>query len=95
MQLAHSQSVQLGCLIFQCEDAIGTPVQTGVKREDEQAFARLNGDNSLFCEDAARRLKGFLNGLDKVQGYHFKVEHQKSLHAHNAVVIDQKYPSGS
>ena len=36
------------------EAALGTPVQTAVKREDEQAFARLNGRNLMFCEDAPR-----------------------------------------
>jgi GTP cyclohydrolase I len=77
-------------LIFQLEEAIGTPVQTAVKREDEQEFAKLNGNNLMFCEDAARRLKQFLENVNYVTDYWFKVEHQESLHAHNAVVIDQK-----
>ncbi|TDF39279.1 GTP cyclohydrolase I FolE2 [Alteromonadaceae bacterium M269] len=80
----------IDALIFQFEQAIGTPVQTAVKREDEQEFARLNGNNLMFCEDAARRLKQFLESLDFVPDYWFKIEHQESLHAHNAVVIDQK-----
>ena len=50
----------------------------------------LNGNNLMFCEDAARRIRGFLESLDFVADYWFKVEHQESLHAHNAVVIDQK-----
>ncbi len=41
-------------LIDQCEQALGTPVQTAVKRADEQAFAALNGSNLMFVEDAAR-----------------------------------------
>lgn len=77
-------------LILQLESAIGTPVQTTVKREDEQAFAKLNGENLMFCEDAARKLDSFLNHLEGVADYWFKVEHQESLHAHNAVVIHQK-----
>ena len=77
-------------LIFEIEEVIGTPVQTAVKREDEQEFAKLNGNNLMFCEDAARRLKKFLEDLSYVTDYWFKVEHQESLHAHNAVVIDQK-----
>jgi GTP cyclohydrolase I len=28
--------------------------------------------------------------MDEITDYWFKVEHQESLHAHNAVVIDQK-----
>ena len=77
-------------LIMQLEQAIGTPVQTAVKREDEQAFARLNGENLMFCEDAARKLDVFLNKKHYIADYWFKVEHQESLHAHNAVVIHQK-----
>nr|WP_010130926.1 GTP cyclohydrolase FolE2 [Microbulbifer agarilyticus] len=83
----------LASLVQQTEETIGTPVQTMVKRRDEQEFARLNGDNLMFCEDAARRIKGMLENADWVKDYWFKVEHQESLHAHNAVVIDQKYPS--
>ncbi|CAD5253946.1 GTP cyclohydrolase FolE2 [Alteromonas sp. 38] len=85
-----SQIENLDKLIFQFEDVIGTPVQTAVKREDEQEFARLNGRNLMFCEDAARRVKGYLESLESITDYWFKVEHQESLHAHNAVVTDQK-----
>ncbi|MGY0627542.1 MAG: GTP cyclohydrolase FolE2, partial [Paraglaciecola chathamensis] len=42
-------------LIDLIENALKTPVQTAVKRADEQEFARLNGHNLMFCEDAARR----------------------------------------
>lgn len=78
-------------LIASFEDAIGTPVQTAVKREDEQAFAKLNAENLMFCEDAARKIKRMLEEeMSFVEGYWYKVEHQESLHAHNAVVIDAK-----
>ena len=62
-----------------------TPVQTAVKREDEQEFARLNGTNLMFCEDAARRVAGWLDDSDFVYGYWARMEHQESLHSHNAV----------
>ena len=84
----------LSAFIFELEQAIGTPVQTAVKRSDEQAFAKLNGENLMFCEDAARRIKLSLEQADFVQNYWFKVEHQESLHAHNAVVIDSNYAGG-
>jgi GTP cyclohydrolase I len=77
-------------LIEQIETALGTPVQTAVKRNDEQEFARLNATNLMFCEDAARRIKYHLDQKDSVQNYRFKIEHQESLHAHNAVVIHNK-----
>lgn len=80
----------LSSLILKLEQEIGTPVQTAVKRIDEQEFAKLNAENLMFCEDAARRIKNALEGMSFVNNYWFKVEHQESLHAHNAVVIDQK-----
>ena len=81
----------LSALIVELETVIGTPVQTAVKRVDEQDFARLNAENLMFCEDAARRIKGSLERMDAVAEYWLKVEHQESLHAHNAVVVDQKH----
>ncbi|MFP6862661.1 GTP cyclohydrolase FolE2, partial [Pseudomonas sp.] len=47
-------------LIDAAEQALGTAVQTAVKRADEQAFALANGQNLMFCEDAARRLHSAL-----------------------------------
>lgn len=62
-----------------------TPVQTAVKREDEQEFARLNGTNLMFCEDAARRVAFWLDNEKEVIGYWARMEHRESLHSHNAV----------
>ena len=78
-------------LIMALEDVLATPVQTVVKREDEKAFAQLNAENLMFCEDAGRRLKQALDANELFTDYWFKIEHQESLHAHNAVVIDQKF----
>lgn len=77
-------------LIEDLEDALSTPVQTVVKREDEQEFALRNGQNLMFCEDAARRLKAVLEGLSEVQDYRIEVSHFESLHPHNAVSIVRK-----
>lgn len=70
-------------LIDLCEAALSTPVQTYVKREDEQQFALRNGANPMFVEDASRRLIQALTA----QGYsgYLKVEHQESLHGHDAI----------
>lgn len=78
-------------LIKEIETTLGTPVQTAVKRSDEQAFAKLNAENLMFCEDAARRLKQYLNSKANIAYYYMKIEHQESLHPHNAVVIDEKH----
>lgn len=89
LSLGDNDWPNLSSLILQMEGIIGTAVQTAVKRVDEQAFAKLNAENLMFCEDAARRIKFALERMSFVKHYWFKVEHQESLHAHNAVVIDQ------
>lgn len=91
MSLDSDSWPDLPSLIMQFEEVIGTPVQTAVKRSDEQEFARLNASNLMFCEDAARRIKQSLEQMPFVKDYWLKVDHQESLHAHNAVVIDQKF----
>ncbi len=77
-------------LIDRVEHALGTPVQTAVKREDEQAFALANGSNLMFCEDAARRIQKTLDADDRLTDFHIRVEHQESLHPHDAVAYASK-----
>ncbi len=67
------------------EDALKTPVQTAVKREDEQEFARLNGQHPMFVEDALRIMKDALRPLSGVESFTIKTHHYESLHAHDAV----------
>ncbi|MBW3549858.1 MAG: GTP cyclohydrolase FolE2 [Proteobacteria bacterium] len=75
----------LTALIDALEHALGTPVQTAVKREDEQAFARLNAANLMFCEDAARRVAAVLSSDPRIERFAADVEHYESLHPHDAV----------
>lgn len=70
-------------LIDAAEAALGTPVQTAVKRLDEQAFARLNGGHLMYVEDAARVLHAALLPSYALRGV--RVRHLESLHAHDAV----------
>ncbi|MEN1940883.1 GTP cyclohydrolase FolE2 [Luteimonas sp. MJ174] len=72
-------------LVDAIEAALGTPVQTAVKREDEQAFARANADNLMFCEDAARRVAAVVSSSRHVARFDVTVSHFESLHAHDAV----------
>lgn len=76
--------IPLNKYISLVEDVLKTVVQAAVKREDEQEFARLNGQNLLFCEDAARRIKQALQQDDDLQGYWLRVHHHESLHPHDA-----------
>ncbi|WP_434559634.1 GTP cyclohydrolase FolE2 [Pseudomonas sp. Z4-20] len=72
-------------IIDEAEKALGTAVQTAVKRADEQAFALANGQNLMFCEDAARRLNRALRSVPSVTSFDVRVVHAESLHAHDAV----------
>jgi GTP cyclohydrolase I len=72
-------------IINDAEAALGTAVQTAVKRADEQAFALANGQNLMFCEDAARRLNLALKRSPGINAFHLRVVHAESLHAHDAV----------
>lgn len=72
-------------LVDAIEAALGTPVQTAVKREDEQAFAELNAANLMFCEDAARRVAAALSADARIERYDVTVAHFESLHPHDAV----------
>lgn len=83
----QSDYFPLESIINTIEQSLKTPVQTAVKREDEQEFARLNGENLMFCEDAARRIKQSLMEQDDINDFWVRVEHQESLHPHNAVAI--------
>ncbi len=82
-------------LVDLAEEALGTPVQAAVKREDEQAFADRNGSNLMFCEDAARRLRAALERDDRVVDWRVAVRHEESLHPHDAVaVVTKGLPGG-
>lgn len=77
-------------LVDLIENSLQTPVQAAVKREDEQEFARLNGQNLMFCEDAARRLQYSMNQSTEFEDFWLKINHLESLHAHDAVSITTK-----
>lgn len=76
---------QYGDLIDVVEEALQTAVQGAVKREDEQEFALRNGQNLMFCEDAARRVKEALDNKAGILDYVAEFSHVESLHPHNAV----------
>jgi GTP cyclohydrolase I len=81
----YLDDLPLIALINDAEAALGTAVQTAVKRADEQAFALANGQNLMFCEDAVRRLNLALKRSPGINAFHLKVVHAESLHAHDAV----------
>jgi GTP cyclohydrolase I len=87
---SYEDGFPISDLIHVIESTLKTAVQTAVKREDEQEFARLNGSNQMFCEDAARRVKNILNQQSKFVDFWVRIEHIESLHAHDAVAMCTK-----
>ncbi len=67
--------------------ALGTETQVMVKREDEQAFAELNGAKVKFVEDAARLLYAHLIEDSRVIDFRIVCSHFESLHSHDAVAV--------
>jgi GTP cyclohydrolase I len=85
VRLAAGFDLPVAELVAMLERALATPVQTAVKREDEQAFAKLNAENLMFCEDAARRIRAALDTDPRIAGYRIRAAHHESLHPHDAV----------
>ena len=78
-----------------CLRALHTETQVMVKREDEQAFAELNGAYYKFVEDAARLLFAEFNADPRVLDFRITCAHLESLHSHDAVsVIVKGVPGG-
>jgi GTP cyclohydrolase I len=90
VRLAETPKLPLAELIDGIESALATPLQTAVKREDEQEFARLNGENLMFCEDAARRIYAALDGDERYTAFRICCAHFESLHPHDAVAVAAK-----
>lgn len=70
-----------------CLAALHTETQVMVKREDEQAFAELNGAHLKFVEDAARLLYRELNADRRIRDFQVACSHLESLHSHDAVSV--------
>ena len=73
-----------------CARALQTETQVMVKREDEQAFAELNGSYLKFVEDAARLLYRELDGDPRISDFKIICSHLESLHSHDAIAVAAK-----
>ncbi|MCC6415238.1 MAG: GTP cyclohydrolase I FolE2 [Opitutaceae bacterium] len=70
-----------------CLRALQTETQVMVKREDEQAFAELNGAYLKFVEDAARLLYKEFDADKRIKDFRIACTHLESLHSHDAVSV--------
>jgi GTP cyclohydrolase IB len=87
VEIAAGRKLALEDLHAHCVNALRTETQVMVKREDEQAFAELNGAYIKFVEDAARLLYRELNRDPRIRDFQVACAHLESLHSHDAVSV--------
>jgi GTP cyclohydrolase I len=90
VEVAESQHLSVERLQELCLEALQTETQVMVKREDEQAFAEMNGAFTKFVEDAARLLYEQLDDEPKIVDFQVACAHLESLHSHDAVAVINK-----
>jgi len=94
VELAAGRTLRIEDLQRHCANALKTETQVMVKREDEQAFAELNGAHIKFVEDAARLLYRELAGDARIADFQVACSHLESLHSHDAVSVICKGVTG-
>ena len=95
VELDEGSNLAIEDLVDHCAKALKTETQVMVRREDEQAFAELNGAYIKFVEDAARLVYEELDAVDGIVDFHVSIAHLESLHSHDAVaVITKGIPNG-
>ena len=95
VEVAEGEHLPIEAIQAICLEALQTETQVMVKREDEQAFAEMNGAFTKFVEDAARLLYEQLNAESKIVDFQVACAHLESLHSHDAVaVINKGVPGG-
>jgi GTP cyclohydrolase I len=87
VEVAPGRRLALEDLRRHCLEALVTETQVMVKREDEQAFAEMNGACIKFVEDAARLLFERLSGDRRIADFQVACAHLESLHSHDAVAV--------
>lgn len=70
-----------------CVEALQTETQVMVKREDEMAFAEMNGANLKFVEDAVRLIHEQLDPHPQIKDFKIICSHLESLHSHDAISV--------
>ncbi len=95
VEIAENEHLNIESIQQMCLEALKTETQVMVKREDEQAFAELNGAFTKFVEDAARLLYEQFNADSRIVDFQIACAHLESLHSHDAVaVINKGMPGG-
>jgi GTP cyclohydrolase I len=83
VEVAAGASLSIEDIVLHCREALKTETQVIVKREDEQAFAEMNGAYERLAADA------------RIRDFQVACSHLESLHSHDAVsVICKGVPGG-
>lgn len=90
VEIRSGKTLNIEDLQAMCEGALKTETQVMVRREDEQAFAELNGDHTKFVEDAARLLYEAVDSDPRIADFQIACAHLESLHSHDAVAVVNK-----
>jgi GTP cyclohydrolase I len=90
IEIHKGKTLTIEDLQAMCDKALLTETQVMVRREDEQAFAELNGDQTKFVEDAARLLYEALDADPRIFDFQVACAHLESLHNHDAVAVINK-----
>ena len=87
VEVAKDEHLTLEDVQRLCLAALKTETQVMVKREDEQAFAEMNGAYTKFVEDAARLIYEQLDAESSIADFQVACAHLESLHSHDAVAV--------
>jgi GTP cyclohydrolase I len=87
VEIAPGHRLAIEELHAHCLAALQTETQVMVRREDEQAFAELNGAYIKFVEDAVRLLYRELDHDPRIKDFEVACAHLESLHSHDAVSV--------
>ncbi|SMQ95581.1 GTP cyclohydrolase [Xanthomonas fragariae] len=90
--IACVQRFDIRELVGLCEQVYATPVQAAVRRIDESVFARLNGADLMYVEDAARGLRKVL--AEHYASFDLTERHLENLHAHDALTETESDAEG-
>lgn len=90
VEISEKEHLSIEDVQRMCLAGLKTETQVMVKREDEQAFAELNGAFTKFVEDAARLLYEQLDGDSRIVDFQIACAHLESLHSHDAVAVINK-----
>lgn len=94
LEVRQGEMISLEEIQQMCLAALKTETQVMVKREDEQAFAELNGAYVKFVEDAARLLYEQFDADRRIRDFQIACAHLESLHSHDAVAVINKGREG-